>query len=174
MTTFTLVLLRHGIAEERQTWKGADAERPLTSAGVKRVRRAARAFERLGLEFEAIWSSPYERALATARLVGEHRPYKHAPLDSSETLTPDQDPHKALETLLDRVAEDAVVLWVGHEPHLGRTVERLALGGRPTGRFALRKGGACALEITRRGEQWSGELLWMLSPRLLTRIEKMK
>jgi phosphohistidine phosphatase len=35
------LLLRHGIAVERDEWKGADADRPLTEQGAKRVAQVA-------------------------------------------------------------------------------------------------------------------------------------
>ena len=35
------VLLRHGIAVERDEWEGTDGDRPLTERGAKRVAQAA-------------------------------------------------------------------------------------------------------------------------------------
>ena len=113
MPEHTIVLMRHGQAEEREAWAGKpDAERPLTPEGEKKVRKIARAMDRLGLDFARIWSSPYERALKTANLLREHGTYD-VPLETSPTLTPEQDPGAALDKLLPDSAEGCS-LWVGH------------------------------------------------------------
>ncbi len=169
MSTHTIVLMRHGPAEEREAWAGKpDSERPLTPEGEKRVRKIARAMDRLGLEIARIWSSSYERALETAKLVREHGAYD-VPLEVSSVLTPEQDPGAALDKLLPEDAEGCS-LWVGHEPNLSLVIERVAFRGRASGSFSLRKGGLCCLEVVKEKGRVSGELRWLLTPKLLVRI----
>ena len=43
------VLLRHGIAVERDEWEGAEADRPLTERGAKRVAQVVAGLNRLGV-----------------------------------------------------------------------------------------------------------------------------
>ena len=44
------VLLRHGIAVERDEWEGKDADRPLTERGAKRVAQVAAGLNRLDVQ----------------------------------------------------------------------------------------------------------------------------
>ena len=44
------VLLRHGIAVERDEWEGPDGDRPLTEHGAKRVRQVAAGLSRLDVQ----------------------------------------------------------------------------------------------------------------------------
>ena len=66
-----LYLLRHAIAVEREHFCGEDRERPLTPAGIKKMRRIARGMKAMKLSFDLILTSPYERAKDTAALVAE-------------------------------------------------------------------------------------------------------
>src|SRR3954453_20253544 len=64
-----LWLLRHGEAEPHDA--RPDADRRLTERGEDQSRAAGRAFKALELHFHLVFSSPKERALATARLACE-------------------------------------------------------------------------------------------------------
>jgi phosphohistidine phosphatase len=77
----TLWLLRHGDAEPHGAV--SDFERHLTARGEHQSRAAGRAFARLGVSFEHVFTSPRVRALDTARLAcGEMggTPVVHEPL----------------------------------------------------------------------------------------------
>lgn len=54
---------------EREEWNRDDALRPLTREGEKQMGKVARALQEMGLEFDLIVSSPYERAKRTAEIV---------------------------------------------------------------------------------------------------------
>ena len=65
-----LYLLRHGIAAERGAGQSAgDADRPLTTKGRRKLRRAAAAMRTMQLSFDVILSSPLVRARQTAELI---------------------------------------------------------------------------------------------------------
>ncbi len=171
MPTCKIVLLRHGIAEERETWKDRpDADRPLTPEGEKKLRRVAKAMRRLELDFDRIVSSPYERALRTAKIVREVAPFG-APLEVSPALVPDAEPGRALDEIAGEGAK-GWHLWVGHEPHLSRLIERVAFAGRTPSGFEMRKGGLCCIAIEREASRIRGEFRWLLPPRLLFRIAR--
>jgi len=52
------LLLRHGIAVERDEWEGPDADRPLTERGAKRVAQVAGGLKRLDVQPTPVLSSP--------------------------------------------------------------------------------------------------------------------
>src|SRR5690348_3365199 len=115
-----LWFLRHGDAEPH----GArpDAERRLTDKGERQSRTAGAALAKLGLEFEAVLSSPRVRALDTAKLacreLGDAEPAVHEPLSGGF----DRDD---ADELLGGFEEDASVLVVGHEPDFSEVVRDL-------------------------------------------------
>jgi hypothetical protein len=67
-----LLIVRHGIAEDRETFtttgKG-DAERPLTDTGRRRFRRSARGLKRLVESIDLLGTSPLVRAVETGSIL---------------------------------------------------------------------------------------------------------
>ena len=56
-----IYLVRHGVAEKRgEAWPD-DAKRPLTEDGMSKLRKSARALERLGVVLDVIVTSPLVR-----------------------------------------------------------------------------------------------------------------
>jgi phosphohistidine phosphatase len=147
-----LWLLRHGEAVPHDS--KPDAERELTPRGERPAIAAGQALARLGLEFDACYTSPKVRARDTA---------KHAcqalnvdPVEE-DVLGDGFDRDDALGLLL-RHGADARVLVVGHEPSFSQVLYDLT-GGRAD----FKKGGVAAV----RAERTSGELLVLLRPREL-------
>src|SRR5262245_34395075 len=87
-----LYLLRHAIAEDRDTTEYKDdSRRPLTAEGRKIMRQEVKGMKALGLFFDGILSSPYMRAKATAEIVGDTLKLGHK-LKFSEHLAADGNP----------------------------------------------------------------------------------
>lgn len=142
----TLWLLRHGDAEPHGT--RADFERRLTDRGERQSRAAGRAFARLGVRFEHVFSSPRVRALETARLVCAEldlEPIIH------EQLSGGFDERHADE-LLAATGAGSALLVVGHEPDLSGLVAALT-----SARIEMKKGGIAAVR--------GGQLVELLRPR---------
>ena len=108
-----LWLMRHGTAEA--TSFGGDEGRALTEEGREGVRRAARSLERLGVRPDAVWHSPYLRAVETAQLVKEVLVLRGASPIRSE-LTPHGAARRAGEMLFE--ATERRLLVVSHLPVL--------------------------------------------------------
>ena len=142
----TLWLLRHGDAEPHGA--RADFERRLTDRGERQSRAAGRAFARLGVGFEHVFTSPRVRALETARLVC-------AELDLEpivdEPLSGGFDERHADE-LLAAIGASSALLLVGHEPDLSGLVATLT-----SARIEMKKGGIAAVR--------GGQLVVLLRPR---------
>lgn len=156
-----LCVFRHGIAIDRMdSTCPADPERMLTPRGIERTRLAARGLAWLGVEAEAVYSSPYRRARETAELACEALPLAPIEIRESDTLLPFGYPEEFLQLL----ARDnpASALCTGHRPHLDELVSA-ALGADFTF-CSLKKAGAALIEWNPDG---GGELLWLYTPKVL-------
>lgn len=152
--------LRHGIAWERGEWKGADAERPLTSDGIEKLRNTAETLVHLDLGLDAIITSPLVRARQTAEIVAEKLGLR-AKLSEDKRLASgfNQD---QLHVILREHSRANAVMLVGHEPDLSETISKLIGGGR----IVMKKGGLALVELPN-AQSRRGELLWLLPPKWL-------
>lgn len=154
-----LYFLRHGLAEERETWKGSDASRPLTEKGKKRIVALAAGLLRLEMQLDLILTSPYLRALQTAQIVAR----QFNLLDSLE-----QDERlvgldiNVLQDILNNHPEAKNILLVGHEPDFSLTVAALIGGGN----LAFKKAGLARVDLFS-GPGLQGELTYLLTPKIL-------
>lgn len=147
-----LLLLRHGIAEER----GAPTPEPLralTPAGRRRTRAVAERLAALQLKADRLISSPLVRARQTAEIAVAAG---LAPvLEIHEALAPEGDAWPLLAS-----AGGERLMLVGHEPDLGDLACRL-LGAR-TGAITLKKAGLAVITL-----QPVPSLRLLLAPKLL-------
>ncbi len=156
--------LRHGIAAERDEWRGDDAARPLTEKGVERTGAVAAGLAGLGVDVGAIVTSPLARARQTADIVA-HALGGAPKVVEDRRLAPGFDAAKLREILRDhRDAGD--VMLVGHEPDLSETIGALTGGGR----VVMRKAGLAVVDLPNAHEE-RGELLWLAPPKILTRLK---
>ena len=138
-----LYLLRHGPAGRRSAWRGDDADRPLTKAGLREVEQISRTLAAEGLVPDVVLTSPFVRSLQTAAMVAER-------LDRPDVVTVESSLAPGfgmadLEILLNRWPTAESIMLVGHEPDLS------ALSGALCGaRIVLQKGGLVEIELDRR------------------------
>jgi phosphohistidine phosphatase len=163
------LLLRHGIAVERDEWEGLEADRPLTERGAKRVVQVAAGLNRLDVQATHVLSSPLIRAIETAKIV--HRSLRvRSAIQILDELLPDAPPDRFLSILHD-LPPDACVLCIGHEPQLGMAAS-LMLSGRVSASFPLKKAGACLIELSLPVKSGRGVLRWWLTPNQLRALGK--
>lgn len=146
-----LWFLRHGEAEPHDS--SDDWDRRLTARGERQADAAGKALARLGIEFDAVFSSPKVRALDTAKLACESLgvdPVVHDELESGFGRS------EALELMAGHGA-DARVLVVGHEPDFSTLIGELT-----GGRVDVKKGGIAAVRLD--GSK-GGEAAVVLRPR---------
>jgi phosphohistidine phosphatase len=152
-----LWLLRHGEAVPHAS--KPDDDRELTARGERQAIAAGQALARLGVEFDACYTSPKVRARDTARLAC--RALNIEPQEE-DVLGDGFDREDALE-LLYRHGADSRVLVVGHDPSFSQVVHDL------TGaRVDFKKGGVAVVRTERTG----GELLALLRPRELESLAR--
>jgi phosphohistidine phosphatase len=164
--TVELLLLRHGIAEERGG-PGPDAARALTPQGRERTEAVLRVLASRGFAAGRLIASPLRRTRETAELA---LAAGLAPtLELAESLAPGGDALAALPTWLEVLpAPEGArprLLLVGHDPDLSDLAARLL--GAPPGRLALRKAGLAVLRLPSSARPGQARLHLLLSPRLL-------
>lgn len=157
-----LFFLRHGKAED--IYAGiTDADRKLTPEGIAEMREEARGFAALNPRIDQIFTSPYPRALETARIVAEALGIPSDKFHIVPEMGSGGFRMSVLQTLTQGMSPSARALFVGHEPDLSMTASQLVGGAQ----IDLKKGGLIYIE-TIRPQPRDGVLRWLLSPRLLT------
>jgi phosphohistidine phosphatase len=158
-----LLVIRHAIAEDRDAFASSgrdDSERPLTTAGRDKMRRAAAGLRRTVPQVDLLAASPYVRAMQTAELVADA--YGIEAIKKVDALVPDA-PLQQFLAWLERKASGDVVAIVGHQPHLGELVTWL-VSGLPESRVEMKKGGAGLLEFHGQPGAGIGVLKWLMTP----------
>jgi len=163
------ILMRHGIAVEREEWQGLDADRPLTEQGAKRVAQAAFGLEWLAIRPTYVLSSPLIRATETAKIVHDLLEVRSA-VRLVDELLPDTPP-ELLPSILHKLPPESCVICVGHEPHLGMAAS-VILTGEPSTVFPFKKAGACLIEVPASVKPGRGLLQWWMGPAQLRALGK--
>ena len=162
-----LYLLRHGIAEERDSKAYPDdAGRPLTAEGRRRTKEFGRWLRRREIRFDAIVSSELLRARQTADIVARALRFPDRLVRLAE-LAPEADARKLVKALATRWPTAKRLLLVGHEPQLGEVVSHLCTGQPDTLQVAFKKGGLCRLDIDTFRAGRCARLDWLIAPSLM-------
>lgn len=173
-----LVLVRHGIAVDRDEFEGVDADRFLTPSGVRKMGGNAKGLATLVERPDVIITSPLLRAKQTADLLQqewqqEWRQRKAEPIKQilSDRLKPGVSSQHLFNWLRDSWepgANGAIAVLVGHEPDLSLAAGWL-LGCEATGRgsLQLKKGGALLIEFSGEIGKGAGTLQWLVTPKIL-------
>lgn len=145
---------------DAEAWKGGDCGRPLTADGQTRVSRAAKALSKLGLDVDVLITSPLERAKETAVIVADALKIRDRIVED-ERLGSDFSVERLAQILQEH--DDAkTIMLVGHEPTMSETIGSLVGGAR----IDLKKGGLACVDIRERASL-SGDLLWLVPPKIL-------
>src|SRR5256885_2215832 len=164
---FELYLIRHGVAEERGDAWPDDTKRPLSEAGIERMRKAARGLARLDVSIDVVLTSPLVRARQIADIVASALDPRPA-LATIDSLAP-EGTYAALMADLEKHGRKGRLALVGHEPGIGELAARL-IGSRHS--FEFKKGAVCRIDVDEIPPAGPGDLRWMMSPRMLASIKK--
>lgn len=166
-----LLVVRHAIAEDPAEYARDhpdDAGRPLTSEGIRKMKRAARGLRSLVPELDLLATSPLTRARETAEiLAGVYKPVTPVVVSA---LAPGQ-PLADLRSWLEGARRYDAVAIVGHEPALSRGVSWLLAGGDRSF-VELKKGAACLLAIPDVVGAGCATLCWALTPAQLRDLKR--
>ena len=156
-----LYILRHGIAADAQPGL-ADSARELTSEGREKVAAVARMARKAGVEPSLILTSPYVRAVQTAKIAAEELGYS-GHLLKTEALRPFGTPRGVWDELRDHADESAVLLS-GHEPLLSQLVGYLL--NAPSMQVEMKKATLVRIDLSGHGAVPRGALRWMITARI--------
>lgn len=153
-----LYLLRHGVAEDGKPGS-RDADRALTADGKKKLRVVLEVAKRAGVEPDLILTSPYRRAVETARIAAEVLEYKGPLIESSQFIPASHVADAWNEIRLYK--ESVSVLVSGHEPLTGELIQFLC-GAKAD----VKKGSITRIDVESLSPRPNGVLKWMLTARL--------
>jgi phosphohistidine phosphatase len=163
------LLFRHGIAESPNTWSGDEYSRPLTKEGATKTKHAIKGLKRIGVEPTHLLCSPLTRTKQTAEICKAI-----LPIQSEIVLTPelvyDQSP-MLLFPILQTLPSEAIVMCVGHEPHLGQTAA-LMLFGNHSPSLSFEKAGSALIAFHTNATLGQGILEWWIPPAQLRALRK--
>lgn len=165
MATLELYLIRHGDAEERGEEYPDDSKRPLTSQGIAKLKKEARALQALGVGFDQIITSPLVRTRQTADVFAETVQTKPA-VTTSDALAPAGTPAAVVQEL-GRHMKKARIALVGHEPNLGELAARLIGAKVP---LEFKKGAICRIDFEVFPPKGAGQLRWFVPAKILRNI----
>jgi phosphohistidine phosphatase SixA len=165
-----LYVMRHGIAVDPTSpdAPSADADRPLTSAGVERTRLALHGLIALGTVVDRIVTSPLLRCAQTATLAADVLGVPRLSIETHPGLAPDGESSELCAALL-RLPDDGVLL-IGHSPGVDQLVSRLL--GLPENVTSLKKAGVAVLQF--KAGQPRCQLLGVYEPKALRRLGRVE
>jgi phosphohistidine phosphatase len=161
-------LVRHAAAFGRDPdrWPD-DSRRPLTPEGEEEFRHAARGLLELTPRVDVVLSSPYVRAWRTAQILSELDSWPDP--ESSPVLEPTLPPEKATQELLSYAEAESVAV-VGHRPGLHELAAYLLTGEADGLEISLKKGGVACIRFEDVPTPGTGDLRWLLTPKVLRSI----
>ena len=169
-----LYLLRHGDAGKRMAGAGGNSgDVPLTIVGREEIAIIARSVKDLNLKFSAIVTSPLKRAVQTAKIIAKVLAMEKR-ISIWNELVPEGNRSK-LYDILNQYTRESSVLMIGHEPYLSNMMYDMIFQKNRVnqlGRINLKKAGLAKIRVISLTPNISGELRWLLTPRILKLLAK--
>ncbi len=164
-----LFVLRHGEAGVKTDDPEKDDSRTLTRQGREEVGEIAVSMSNLGVRLNTVASSPLPRALQTAEIVARRFKLLNKLVQWDE-LKPSGDVQGVFRRLAVQTS-GSNVLVVGHEPQLSSIIGEI-ISSKSGVNLILKKAGLAKVEILGFKPKITGELRWLLTPRLVKRAGK--
>jgi phosphohistidine phosphatase len=163
-----LYIVRHGIAIDREDPKcPPEAERYLTEEGIERTKQVAEAIAALGIHADLMISSPYVRAMQTAAIFASELEYPKQKIRRTDSLLPGAEPGAFLRELA-REKDVSSAFCFGHAPHVdGLLAAAVGASRRIT---SMKKAGVALVELKRLSPP-NGQLVWLVTPKLLRKVK---
>jgi phosphohistidine phosphatase len=161
-------VLRHGEAGVGVDEPEKDDSRPLTRDGRREVELVAGSLPGVGVEVDLIASSPLPRALQTAEIVARRFKMLNK-LEQWDELKPSGEAQN-LYRRLSRQKQGSRLLMVGHEPQLSGMIGQIIAGSSGVN-LVLKKSGLAKVEILGFKPRITGELRWLLTPRIMKKAK---
>ena len=163
------LLFRHGMAESPNTGSGDEHSRPRTKEGFTKTEQAIEGLKRIGVEPTHLLCSPLTRTQQTAA-IAKNILAVQAEIEITPELVYDQSP-MLLFPILQTLPPEAVVMCVGHEPHLRQTAA-LMLFGNHSPSLSFKKAGSALIAFHKNAIIAQGMLEWWRPPAQLRTLRK--
>jgi phosphohistidine phosphatase len=160
-----LIIMRHAIAQPRETPGLEDDDRVLIPKGKKRLRTIARGLSKLELDLDKIVASPLPRTRETAEILARELGLEEN-VEFDDVLRPSSDAATIRDWIHTRSEERLMI--VGHDPAVSHLTGLLVTGDHSRPIFSLRKGGVVAFRAHPVG---GFQLEWLARPRLFRRLQ---
>lgn len=164
-----MYVLRHGEAGVKTDDIEKDDARELTRSGRDEVNAIAISMLKLGVELDTIATSSLPRASQTAEIVARRFKLLNK-VEQWDELKPPAEV-EGVYRRLSRQNKGSNVVLVGHEPQLSTIIGEI-ISGRSGVNLVLKKAGLAKIEILGFKPKITGELRWLLTPRLIKRAGK--
>lgn len=156
-----ILVVRHGIAQDRETFKLLDDElRPLTTKGKKEFEKLSSYYKKLYPDLQAMYSSSLLRATETADMLKKKFKKKYVIIEELKPGVPAKILLKKIKSSRKRF-----VAIVGHEPSLSEFIGYV-VAGKNKSLVCLKKGGACLLDINK-----NSKILALHAPKNILKIK---
>jgi phosphohistidine phosphatase len=167
-----LYIVRHAIAVEAGTSAyEADSLRPLTDKGKRKMEQIAQGLKELETEINLILTSPYLRAVETAKILRKIFDLRKSDVVETEHLSPVGYGDQLVQLINEKYSTVENIALVGHEPSLGILASML-IAGDPNLSITLKKGGICRLAVDTLQYGRCATLEWLLAPSQLAKLGK--
>ena len=160
-----LFILRHGEAGARMTDAAKDSDRALTANGRTEIEKIGRSLKESGLKARQVVSSPLRRSRETAEIIAHA--LKIPVLEEWDDLKPDGNRDSVYQNLA-KIEEGTSVVLIGHEPYLTSMIGEIIEA--PHAQLVLKKGGLAKVRVTSFAPRVRGELCWLVTPKLMSRM----
>jgi len=157
-----IYLMRHGIAEEGGTGQ-PDSTRRLTPEGRDRTADVLNLAGQTGVRPDLILSSPYIRAMETARIAQEELSVRE-PIVDFPAIVPFGNPESVWNELRD-YAQYRALLLTSHEPLVGQLAAYLL--NAPSLRIDVKKASIIRIDFASMTASPHGILRWMMVPAMV-------
>jgi phosphohistidine phosphatase len=164
-----IFVLRHGEAGDRVDEPEKDDARSLTREGRTEIELIASSLAGLGVKLDLVVTSPLPRAVQTAELVARQFKVLNK-LQQWGELRPSGEAESVYRRLSLQKAGSSLLI-VGHEPQLSGIIGEIVAGSSHVN-LILKKGGLAKVEILGFKPRITGELRWLLTPRLMKKARK--
>ena len=142
-----------------------DSERPLTPEGRTEMEKIAKSLKAIGLQTDRIYTSPLRRARETAEIAAKI--LEILTLEEWDELKPDGSKAELYRKLA-KLEQNFRPILVGHEPYLTSMIGEII--GTTSAKIILKKGGLGKVRITSFTPRISGELRWLLTPKIIAKM----
>ncbi|MEO8398304.1 MAG: phosphohistidine phosphatase SixA [Ignavibacteriaceae bacterium] len=156
-----IYLIRHGDAENSSS-EIKDSERKLTAKGKEKMGKAVAGWKNIITHFDYVISSPFLRALQTAKIIAKAYEIDEHKLIIDKRLKSGSTTEDVIEISNAFEAED--IAFVGHQPEFAEHVSKLVSDSGAY--FEFKKGAIAKIVFFNKVKEGKGSLEFLIPPNI--------